>query len=105
MSENITCFEKLVCTNTCFSTLGAISGFGGYENRSPDGLLHLLVVGNIWGVISNRFSEMFSDFYVFQFVKAIYKLPKFGVFRYHSMGASFGFFGISGWPSVSISCH
>ena len=40
---------------------------GATNIESRDGLLHLLVVGNIWGVISSLFSDLFSDFSMFRF--------------------------------------
>ena len=68
-----TCFSE----TPLFRALGAVYSPGGYENRVRDGLLHLLVVGNIWGVISNLFLILFSDFDVSCFCLCVFLMPKF----------------------------
>ena len=61
-----------------FRGLEIVSSLPGYEHRVRDGLLHLLVVGNLWGMSSNLLLACFrtSIFFVSVFVLALNLVPK-----------------------------
>ena len=55
-----------------FWWLGAICSPRGHENRVRDGLLHLLAMGNLWGMMVNLCSDLFSDLAVCRFCSSIF---------------------------------
>ena len=59
-----------------FSVLGAVSGPPGHENRVRGAILHLLLVGNLWVMIFNPFSDLFSDLDVFRFCSSVFPVLK-----------------------------
>ena len=55
IGQNIDFFGTYFSDFSLFWGLGAVRGPRGYENRVRGVFLHILAVGNLWGILSNRF--------------------------------------------------
>ena len=55
IGQKIGFLENIVSVFSLFWGLGAVRGLRGYEIRVRGVFLHILAMGNLWGVISNLF--------------------------------------------------